>query len=139
MPNHFHLLIKQLQENGVSEFMRKFIHSYTKYWNVKNNNQGPLLQGMFKAVLVETEEQLIHLSRYIHLNPIASLLVEDLKSYRWSSYFSYIGLENNPVIAKDDIFQFFKTPQAYEKFILDRADYSRTLELLKHTTIDIDF
>ncbi|OGE32306.1 hypothetical protein A3D83_02675 [Candidatus Daviesbacteria bacterium RIFCSPHIGHO2_02_FULL_41_10] len=138
MPNHFHLLIKQVQDGGVSEFMRRFIHSYTKYRNVKYNRQGPVFQGIFKAVRIETDEQLVHVSRYIHLNPLVSLLVKDLKLYPWSSYLEYIGMRDNPAVKKDEILSFFKSPKDYEKFILDQADYGTRLELIKHTMIDVD-
>ena len=138
MPNHFHLLIKQLQDGGISEFMRKFIHSYTKYRNVKYNRQGSVFQGMFKAIRIESDEQLVHVSKYIHLNPLVSLLVKDLNLYPWSSYRTYISLEDNKAIAKEEILSFFKSSKDYEKFVLDQADYGRTLELLKHTAIDID-
>lgn len=73
MPNHFHLLIKQTEQNGISEFVGKFSNSYTKYYNTKHNRVGALLQGQLKAVLIESGEQLIHVSRYIHLNPTSSL------------------------------------------------------------------
>lgn len=137
MPNHFHLLIKQLQDDGTSEFMRRFIHSYNKYWNTKHDNFGPLLQGMFKAVLIESEEQLTHLSRYIHLNPLVAGITNDLNSYQWSSYYSYITPNDKSPVAKDEILQFFSSAGDYEKFVLDQADYGKTLELLKHNTIDI--
>ena len=61
MPNHFHFLIKQSKEGGITEFISKLSNSYTKYFNTKNDRVGPLLQGEFKAVLVETDEQLLHL------------------------------------------------------------------------------
>lgn len=137
MPNHFHLLVKQLEEGGISEFMRRFTLSYTKYRNLKYNHQGSLFSGQFKVVLMETDEQLIHVSRYIHLNPLVSLLVKDLNLYPWSSYKTYIGLEDNPVIAKEEVLGFFRDSQGYEKFVLDQADYGTTLELLKHGTIDV--
>lgn len=136
MPNHFHLLVKQLQSNGISEFMRKFTHSYVKYRNVKYNNQGPIFQGVFKAVRVETDEQLIHLSRYIHLNPLVSFLVEDLNHYPWSSYTSFIGIEQTNLVNKDEILKFFKSPQEYEKFVVDQKEYAQVLELIKHSTFD---
>ncbi len=138
MPNHFHLLIKQLKDGGISEFMRRFIHSYTKYRNTKYRIQGPTFQGLFKAVLIETDEQLLHVSRYIHLNPLVSHLLKDLSSYPWSSYPTYIGLNNDDRIAKTEILSFFKSPKAYEQFILDQADYGITLEAIKHQLIDID-
>lgn len=138
MPNHFHLLVKQLKDGGITEFMRRFILSYIKYRNLKYKHQGPLLNGPFKAVRMETDEQLIHVSRYIHLNPLVSLLVKDLNFYSWSSYKTYTGLNNDPRLAKEEILNFFKSPQDYKKFVLDQADYGKTLELLKHSTLDID-
>lgn len=138
MPNHFHLFVKQVRDNGISEFMRKFIHSYTKYRNVKYKRQGPVLNGVFKAVTIETDEQLVHVSRYIHLNPLVSRLVKDLRLYQWSSYPVYIGLQNNEQIAKDHVLNFFKNSQAYEKFVLDQAEYGTTLEQIKHLLIDVD-
>lgn len=136
MPNHFHLLVRQVQDNGISEFIRKAVHSYTKYYNTKYDRLGPVFQALFKAVRIETDEQLIHVSRYIHLNPLVSLLVKDLKSYPYSSYRTYIGLEDNSDIAKHYILDFFKSPGKYEKFVLDQADYGRRLEIIKHTSLD---
>lgn len=136
MPNHYHLLVKQLQEGGISEFMRKFINSYTKYRNTKHKQLGPVFQSLFKAVRIETDEQLIHTSRYIHLNPLVSLLVKDLKLYPYSSYKTYIDLENDPRVAKKEILNFFSSPQKYERFVLDQAEYGMTLEILKHSAFD---
>lgn len=136
MPNHFHLLVKQLKNGGISEFMRKFIHSYTKYRNIKYKNQGPILQGMFKAVRIESDEQLIHASRYIHLNPLTSSLVKNLEFYPWSSYPTYIGLNKNSFIAKEEILNFFKSPDDYKNFVLEQSAYGLSLEQLKHASID---
>lgn len=138
MPNHFHLLVKQLADGGISEFIRRFIHSYVKYWNIKYAHQGPLFEGIFKAVYIETDEQLLHLSRYIHLNPLVSNLVKNLKFYHWSSYNDYIGPSDNLEIVKDPVLSFFKSPKEYEQFVLDQASYGGTLELLKHSTLDIE-
>src|SRR5690348_10592818 len=65
MPNHFHILIKQNKEDGISKFLRLSINSYARYFNTKYKRVGTLFQGMFKAIHIETEEQLLHLSRYI--------------------------------------------------------------------------
>lgn len=136
MPNHFHFLGKQLKNGGVSEFMRKFIHSYTKYRNVKYKRQGPVFQGVFKAVRIETDEQLIHVSRYIHLNPLVSFLVRDLRGYLWSSYPTYIGLTDDDRIVREEMLSFFNSAKDYEKFVLDQEGLGKTLELLKHLAID---
>ncbi len=75
MPNHFHFLLKQVQEGGISKFIANFTNSYTKYFNTKHDRTGHLFQGLFKAVFVESDEQLLHLTRYIHLNPSTSSIV----------------------------------------------------------------
>lgn len=135
MPNHFHFLIKQLKEGGITEFISKLSNSYTKYYNTKHARIGPLLQGEFKAVLVETDEQFVHLSRYIHLNPIASLLVKDLKDFRWSSYAEYVT-NSNGICSKEEILGFFKTPQDYQQFVLNQVSYAQELEKIKHLLIE---
>lgn len=136
MPNHFHLLVKQRQDGGISELMRKLMLSVTKYRNTKYNHKGSLFQVPFKAVHIETDEQLVHVSRYIHLNPLVSLLIKDLKLYPWSSYLDYIDIRDNPAVKKDEILSFFKSPKDYEKFVLDQAEYGISLEKLKHLSLD---
>ncbi|MBI2012076.1 transposase [Candidatus Daviesbacteria bacterium] len=138
MPNHFHLLVKQIKDGGISEFMRRFTHSYTKYHNLKHNHQGPVFQGMFKAVRVETDEQLIHLSRYIHLNPLVSFLVKNLDFYTWSSYHSFLNSNNIYPLAKEEILKFFAKPEDYKQFVMDQAEYGKTLEQIKHLIIDYE-
>lgn len=135
MPNHFHLLVKQSAEGGITEFVSKFMNSYTKYYNTKHNRVGPLLQGQFKAVLIEYDEQLQHVSRYIHLNPITSFLVKNLDDYRWSSYKEYTQSLAG-ICKKEDVLDFFKSPEGYEQFVLDQIDYGQTLALIKHQIIE---
>lgn len=135
MPNHFHLLLKQLADGGITEFVSKLSNSYTKYYNTKYNRVGPLFQGEFKSVLMESDEQLIHVSRYIHLNPLVSLLVKDLNDYKWSSYLEYIGLVDG-FCSKEEILGFFKNQEQYEKFVLDQADYGLRLEQIKHQILE---
>lgn len=136
MPNHFHLLIRQVKNNGISEFLSKVINSYTKYFNTKYNRVGHLFQGAFKAVLVESEEQLIHLSRYIHLNPYVSGLTENPVNYRWSSYQEFLGLKNENLTVKNEILGLFPSSMEYEKFITDHQNYAKSLELIKHQLLE---
>lgn len=138
MSNHFHFLLKQTRDGGITEFISKLSNSYTKYYNTKYHRVGPLLQGEFKAVLVESDEQLIHLSRYIHLNPVVSLLVKELNQYRWSSYHEYVGNKNG-ICSKEDILGFFKSAKEYQKFALDQIDYGKQLEKIKHQLIDEEY
>lgn len=138
MGNHFHILLKQLQYNGVVKFMAKFTNSYTKYFNAKHKRVGPLFQGIFKAVHVESDEQLLHLSRYIHLNPVTSFIVtiDELTNYRWSSYPEYLNIVNTGMINKSEILNFFKNSAEYEKFVFDQGKYLKQMEIVEHLTID---
>src|SRR3989338_7861592 len=135
MPNHFHFLVKQLKDNGVSIFLSQISNSYTKYFNIKYTRVGALLQGVFKAVRIETDAQLIHVSRYIHLNPVVSGLIMKPEEYQWSSYPEYIT--QNPFFCSiNEIMSLFKSPQKYREFVEAQIDYGTTLEILKHQTID---
>lgn len=134
MPNHFHFLIRQLKDNGISLFMGQLLNSYTKYFNIKYSRVGALFQGTFKAILIETDEQLIHLSRYIHLNPVVSGLVKNLDEWNWSSYPEYM---NQPILCSTkEILNFFPSKEKYKEFVEAQIDLGTTLEILKHRIIE---
>lgn len=135
MPNHFHFLIRQLKDNGISTFIGQLSNSYTKYFNTKYKRVGSLLQGTFKAVHINTDEQLLHLSRYIHLNPMVSGIVKKPEDYPWSSYLEYINGESF-FSSPTEILNFFSSKEKYKEFVEDQIDYGITLEILKHRTID---
>ncbi len=138
MPTHFHLLLKQNTEDGISKFLSQITNSYTRYLNSTLSRKGPIFQGTFKAVKINSEEQLMHLSRYIHLNPYSSGLVKDLKdlvNYPYSSFFEYVNLETNRC-QKEIILNKFKSKKSYRDFVFDRADYQKELEFIKHLILD---
>ena len=135
MPNHFHFLLRQKKEDGITEFVGKISNSYTRYFNVKNKRIGPLLQGEFKSVYVESNEQVLHLSRYIHLNPLIGYVAKELNEYRWSSYPEYLGLTDE-ICSKDEVLGQFKSVKDYEKFVLDQVDYARVLDFIKHKLLE---
>ena len=140
MPNHFHLLLKQATNTGISRFVSKFCDSYSKYFNIKHDRVGPLFQGPFKAVRVESEKQLIHLSRYIHLNPIASFLIKEseLDSYPWSSLPEYLAPLGNTLSNPRFIGELFKSPSKYRDFVHNHIDYAQKLEHIKHLAFDAE-
>lgn len=137
MPNHFHLLLKQTVNNGIPHFLSKFTNSYTKYFNTKYNRVGPLFQGVFKSVHIESDEQLIHLSRYIHLNPVVSAVIDQqsLFSYEWSSLPDFLAGKSD-LVQIEPILKQFKTLEDYKKFILDNVDYGKKLEEIKHLILE---
>lgn len=139
MPNHFHLLLKQFRKEGISKFIANFQNSYTRYFNLKNKRVGPLLQGTFKAIRIGTDEQLIHVSRYIHLNPYSSLVVrnlEELEKYPWSSLKEYIFPQRKGLSFPKEVLEFFKSFREYKKFVFDRANYQKELEKIKHLVLE---
>ncbi len=103
MPNHFHLLVKQKSRDGITKLMRRVCTNYSMYFNRKYERKGVLFEGIYKAVVIISEEQLINLSRYIHLNPMNVVkrkygLVETVmgskpEEYPYSSFRKYLGLE----------------------------------------------
>lgn len=137
MPNHIHFLLKQLKQGGISKFMAKITTAFSHYFNAKNKRAGHLFQGNFGAVRIETEEQLLHVSRYIHLNPVTSYLIEfeDLENYQYSSYPEYIGTRKG-FCNTQDVMGHFKGPESYKKFVEDQVDYARELENIKHLALE---
>ena len=132
MPNHFHLLVRQKGEGGVTKFMRKLGVGYANYFNQKYERTGALFQGKYKAVLVNQESHFIHLPYYIHLNPLDLIMpewrlgeiknyrkaIEFLKTYRWSSHLDYINKKNFPSITQREfLLRIFGGSKNYMKMI----------------------
>ena len=139
MPNHYHILLKQKSENGIKDFIRLAQNSYSRYLNIKTKRFGALFQSPFKATRVDSDEQFIHVARYIHLNPLTTYLLKDLSSlsiYEWSSYIDYVG--NNPRRFLNTSFLMFiiKDKERFKKFTADNLDYQRKLDKIKHLIID---
>jgi len=114
MPNHIHLLTKQIKENGISAYMKKFGVGYANHFNKKYERRGHLFQGRFRAIHIKDEEQLKNVFVYIHTNPISlaepnwkgkgisnpQTVINFLENYRWSSYPDYIGNQNFPSLTE---------------------------------------
>lgn len=101
MTNHYHLLVETPEAN-LSRAIQWINVSYAVYFNVKRQRRGHLFQGRFKSLLVEADEYLKHLSRYIHLNPVRAKTVESASDYPWSSYPFFIGLLKMPQWLSED-------------------------------------
>lgn len=139
MPNHFHFILCQREEGGISMFMRKLMNSYAKYVNVKQKREGPLYQGNFKAVWIETTEQLIHVDRYIHLNPVVSQIpINKPEDYEWSSYREHLGTSSRLICNRKIIIEQFKNIEMYKSFTTDHINYAKKLNTIKHLLHDSD-
>ncbi len=148
MPNHFHLLIRQRRENGISKFMQKLGTGYTNYFNKKYERVGGLFQGNFKAIHVNEEPHFIHLPHYIHTNPLELIyrsptsidLINWLSGYRWSSFQDYIGKRNFPsVISRDFLLDIFGGENGYFRHTQERLNDTNNeniSEALKDVVLD---
>jgi len=145
MPNHFHLLLRQKQENGIVKFMQKLGTGYTNYFNKKYDRVGGLFQGRFKAALVSKEVHFIHLPHYIHTNPLdlnyrSSTSIDFLTNYRWSSFPDYIGKKNFPSITRRDfLLDIFGGEEGYKKHTKGRlkgTDRNRILKEIEDVALE---
>ena len=116
MSNHYHLLLSERIENGISRFMQKLGAGYVRYFNQKHKRKGTLFENTYKSIFVSKEPHFYHLPYYIHLNPLDiefpewregklrnyQKAMEFLNNYRWSSHSDYLGTKNFPSITNRD-------------------------------------
>lgn len=149
MPNHYHLLVRQLRDNGIVRFMQKPGTGYTMYFNKAYERSGALFQGRFKAVLVEEEPHFTHLPFYIHANPLklyrgsTSIYkkAEYVEKYRWSSLPDYLGKRNFPsVTSREFLTGYFggksELKKEIKQLLKDREGY---FEKVVDVALDNDF
>lgn len=130
MPTHIHLIFKQLEDNGISRSVNNILNSYTRYFNIKHKRKGPLWESRFKSKRIESDEQLLHLSRYIHLNPVTAFLSDKPESWQYSSYKEFLGIKETPTFCNfTNHINIF--PADYKKFTEDRISYQRELAKIK--------
>lgn len=136
MPTHIHLVVKQLRRNGISTFMSNTLNSYTRYFNTKYKRKGPLWVGRFKSVLVRTDEQFYHLTRYVHLNPVTARLRDKSEDWEWSSYQEYVATQEifYPLCQFRELLDM--KPKEYQLFVEDQIDYQRELAEIKHLMLE---
>lgn len=133
MPNHFHLLIKQNLDKSIDKFMNSLGARYTIYFNRKYERVGALCQDVYKAVLVENDAQLLHLSSYIHNNPIKGSLASQavgLRAYlsQPSSYPEYLGQRQTKWVHPEEVLGYFSKENphlSYQAFVEQTEDFSQ--------------
>lgn len=119
MPNHFHLVVKELEEGAIAAYMQRVLTAYSKYYNTKYEKSGHVFQGPYRAIHISNDNQLKYLSAYIHRNPreLAGWRNKEDK-YRWSSYQDYIA-ENRwgDLLALNIVLGQFKDKKQYHEFV----------------------
>jgi len=143
MPNHIHLLLKQIKDNGITQFMRKLGTGYAGYFNKKHGRKGYLFQGRFKSTHIQNERQLRVVFSYIHTNPISLIdpgwkeegirnlgkIIKFLENYNWSSYGDYLGKDNFPSITdRQFLLEVMQGADGCKNFIDDWLKYKKSLK-----------
>ena len=136
MPTHIHLVIKEIVDGGISNFASLILKSYGKYFNLKNGRNGALWQGPFKNVEVVTPEQLLHLTRYVHLNPVTAFIVNKPEDWIYSSYREYIGIYKGPIICNSKSYLDNMSASSYKEFVNVQIDHQRELSIIKRLILD---
>lgn len=133
MPDHYHLLVKINANDRFSEYIGNVENSYSKYFNNKHQRKGPLWQSRFRSIKIKTNEQLLHVSRYIHLNPTTNNLVLRPEDWELSSYNDFI---TNEGIFHNIMEISIKSRTMYKGFVENQKDYQRKLKKIKKLLLE---
>jgi len=149
MPNHYHLMLRQISDNGISTFMQRLGTAYTMFFNEKYSRDGVLFQGKYKYKAVTTDAQMLRLPHYIHLNPLKIVSKNEggptsfikLQGYRWSSFPDYTGIKNFPsLLHTEDVLEAYGGRDRYIKdfqnILLLKQDRIKALSSLVDIQID---
>lgn len=150
MPNHYHLLLTERIDGGISKFMKKVNMGYAKYFNQKYERKGALFEGRYKSILVKNDAHFIYLPYYIHLNPLDLIMpewrknkiydykkaIQFLENYRWSSFIDYSGGKNfSSVISKNLLMDFFEKESQF-KYNIQKFIKNVDLNSMKGITLE---
>jgi putative transposase len=125
--NHFHFLLKQLTEGGISKFMQKLSAGYTSYFNIKHQRSGSLFQGTYKSVKIMTDEQLLYVSAYINANAEIHGLGR-AADWKYSSYLDYIDQRNGTLCDKKVILKEFNDTNSYKEYTNEVIKNSKSIK-----------
>jgi len=119
MPNHIHILARELKDGGITKYMQRTLTSYSKYFNTKHKRTGHLFESPFKSVPIKNNNQLLYLSTYIHKQPRNLKTWKNREEkYPWSSYKDYVDFNRWPgLVSPDIIMDQFNSVKEYKKFV----------------------
>jgi REP element-mobilizing transposase RayT len=131
MPNHYHFLLRQETALPLSKFINVLFNAYVQATNRQQGRKGPLFEGRFKHVWVDRERYLVHLCRYIHLNPLKARLVSEVEAWPWSNYLEWAGLRTGTLQDREFVRERFSSSDAYRRFVADYEDETTALSSLE--------
>ena len=133
MPNHYHFLIRVESDGELSPFIQRLFNSYTQAYNRQQKRSGTLFEGRAKSKLVPEAKYLLHLVRYIHLNPVQAGLIENPYNWQYSNYLVWTGHRQGTLYDPDLAIEFFSDPAEYEDFVLSEIPSNLERRLRKYT------
>lgn len=138
MPNHYHFLLRQLQDKGISRFISDVQNSFAKNFNLINDRNGSLFQTGFKSRRIAYEEDFFHISRYIHLNPVTSNIIKfnELIDYPYTSLNWYSNNNLNKFVNTEYLLNHFQNLSNYIKFLENQVEYQQKLKRIKDLLIE---
>ena len=119
MPNHYHLILRQNSDNSISLLMQVVFNAYVQAVNRRVGRKGTLFEGRFKYIRIERENYILHLCRYIHLNPVKAKLVKVPEDWLFSNYQEWIGQRSSQLFDPDFIAAYFRNANDYQNFVMD--------------------
>ncbi len=125
MPTHFHLVLEPLTLTGISEYFRLSLNAYTRYFNERYARKGPLWQGRVKRVTVGVGDPFLHVTRYVHLNPVTAYMVEDPANWKYSSYMQYVNRADSVLEMPVMTDHVAMGPSVYRDFVLEYRQKQR--------------
>jgi REP element-mobilizing transposase RayT len=136
MPNHYHLLLRPELDGVLSQFIQTVFNGYVQAFNVQEKRSGTLFEGRAKIKFIHQNEYFLHISRYIHLNPVRAGLVAKPEDWPYSNYLEFIGLRKGTLFSPDFVTENFDSPQNYQAFVEEQipqkaARYLQSLGLVE--------
>jgi putative transposase len=132
MPNHFHLLVYQIEKRGMERLMRGVMTGYSMYFNAKYHRRGPVFESRYKAALIAEDTYLLHISRYIHLNP------KEWRNYLYSSLCFFRDANEPEWLKSERVLELFPSRKAYMEFVADYEAVKEQLDTIKSLLADGD-
>lgn len=119
MPTHYHFCVRPTDEADIAKFISRLLNSYVKAFNKRYKRSGRMFADRFKPVHVDKDEYLLHLCRYIHLNPVKAGLVQKPHYWAFSNFLEFVDKRNGTLVDKEFRNEFWGDAQAYEAFVMD--------------------
>jgi len=124
MPNHYHFLLRPDEDDALSPFIQRLFNSYSQVFNKQRRRSGTLFEGRAKSILVDTDEYVLHLCRYIHLNPVRAGLAARPEQWPYSNYLEWLERRGGTLIDRALVRHHFPVATDYEVFVMSEVDLS---------------